>query len=140
MTSDWEAIKEFYSKRFNISGETVELIAVLWFLKKCVSGLSNNTINKSCGYDEDDPYLKEMLLEYFGFPGWEKDLDINPLSLYNECKDDYELYKLKFEEATPNMINTVSDWLMVAISYNLCKRYKEYEKELLDATGDSTRF
>ena len=81
---------------FGISPELVDLLADNDILIMCVSGSSNATISKNLDIDIES--INEIILNILDFTGWKYDMDINPLSIYNdlaflENKGGYPLFK-----------------------------------------------
>lgn len=74
-----DAWNDFKSKA-NI-GDTLDYIAVLSILRSCVNGVSIRKIAEI----EDLPvdYVNDVILEFLGHAGFEKDLDKSPIKLYN---------------------------------------------------------
>ena len=79
---EWESIKEFYKEHFGMSGWVVEMLANMDILLLCASGSSNETISNLLDIPVDEILL--VIKEVFNFPGWERDLPINPYKLYAE--------------------------------------------------------
>lgn len=85
MTDDretWKLIKEFYSGKFGIAPELVEIAPVLDYLRLCASGSSNETI--ATFFNENPEWLADLFDAYFGFRGWSIDLKFSPLALYKQ--------------------------------------------------------
>ena len=81
----WIVIKQFYLDNFNIPGDLVDLLADSNILTMCVSGSSNESISKLLDIDIES--VKQIIKSVFEFDGWEKDLDINPLSTNTRPED-----------------------------------------------------
>jgi hypothetical protein len=64
------------------------------------------------------------------FPGWEKDLDISPIFLYNKHR--------KFEDFESNVkiVSVLMSDEEIKISYRVCKIFEELKKEI-DSYYDS---
>lgn len=84
----WSNIKEFYTKRFGISPELVDIMSVFDILKLCASGSSNIAISKFLGETEES--IMEINDAYLGFMGWKMDLDFSPLKFYKELNNPME--------------------------------------------------
>ena len=112
-TLEWEDIKEFYKEHFGISNWVVEMLANLDILTLCASGASNETISNFLEIPVDEIAL--VIKEVFDFPGWEKDLPINP---YKSYKDDgaiefYTLYSYpEFNWVEPDTLVSICDTML----------------------------
>lgn len=79
----WELIKKFYKQKYGYSDSLIEYIAVRPIIIKSLSGESNITISLNTEYKAKE--VEEILTNVLGFHGWEKDLEINFLAMYNNC-------------------------------------------------------
>jgi hypothetical protein len=119
----WDSIKRIYKENFNIPDTIIEYYSTFEILKKCISGYSNLRI--SYGMKDDLKYIKEVLFYSLGFEGWEVDLDFSPIAVYNRCNNNYERYRQDIL-----MISSITPDSAIEISYLLCRRYKEIEREI----------
>lgn len=117
----WTMIKRFYYDKFNINPMVIEYISVQDILKKCATGYSNKRIANSL--NEDVNYISDTILEFFDFYGWEYDLDVNPLALYNRSTGDFERYRQEV-----SMVSSLVDSKLLELSFNICKRYNYIER------------
>lgn len=78
----WEAIKTFYTDKFGVSPDLVDILSVFDVLKLCASGACNMSISDFL-YIEEQATIN-ILDAYLGFTGWETDLSFSPLGLYKE--------------------------------------------------------
>jgi hypothetical protein len=81
METYWDVIKAFYQQKFNIPPQYIDYIACEKLLLDCVSGYGNKTISRRHKLPID--YVKDVIIDFLGFPGFDIDLDISPIALYN---------------------------------------------------------
>jgi hypothetical protein len=78
----WNQVKDFYTQKFGIAPELVDIAPVLDLLRLCASGSSNKTI--ALFYEENEEWLADMFDAYLGFRGWQNDLKFSPLMYYKQ--------------------------------------------------------
>lgn len=117
----WEVIKKSYKDNFNIPELVIEYYANIEIIRKCIYGYSNSRIAFSL--NENITYITDVLNSLLLFPGWEKDLDFNPIAVYNKCNDDYNAYYMSVI-----MISSISTDSIIRLSFNLCRKFKEIER------------
>lgn len=125
----WDLIKHFYKEKFNINPDVIEYISVNEILKKCVTGYSNDRIANSV--NEPVEYVKDVIKDFFGFSGWEIDLDANPFAIYNRSRGDFNRYK---EEIS--MVSSIFNDYIIKLSYNICKKYDYIKKIIKDYNNE----
>jgi len=81
-TEIWEQIRQFYHDKFGIEPNLVDLMSDFDILKLCVTGSSTLHIAEFLDYYSVE-YVKDIINKHFGFTGWETDLLVSPLRLYN---------------------------------------------------------
>jgi hypothetical protein len=123
ITNVWELIQKLYQKKHGIPPEVLDLIAVKPILMKCASGYSVARIAAATG--NPVKYVIEVLNDYFNFPGWDDDLDFNPLAIYNRCNGDFFRYDLEVQMASP-----IAKGSVIGMTFALCRGYCEYKKEI----------
>jgi len=125
----WEVIKDFYESKFGIDGWLVEMYANLDILSLCISGASNPTISRFLEIPEDE--ILSVLRDTFAFDGWDTDLPINPILIYNSSKLSSEHFmdfsRTLREELTKT---TVGLKLSVDTLFNMCKTFSEIEERI----------
>lgn len=119
----WDMICALYWEEFSIPPRIIDLVAVKPILMKCVSGYGNKRIALST--DDDTQYIANTLEEFLGFGGWSKDLDFNPLALYNRAEKNFDGYANEVR-----MVSTVTDDEVLELSFELCRRYYGIDKEI----------
>lgn len=119
----WDLIKLIYWKKFGIPPMVVDFIAVQDVLRKCVSGYGNRTI--CFATDEPINYVRDTLIYFLGFAGWDDDLDINPLAVYNACDNSFEKYKQDIVITSALLTD-----FQIELSFKVCERYKTILKEI----------
>jgi hypothetical protein len=117
----WEVIKKSYSNNFNIPSDVLEYYANLEILKRCVFGYSTSRIAFS--FNETITYIASVLVSLLGFSGWERDLDFNPIAVYNRSDDNYNKY---YQDVI--MVSSISTDRVITLSFNLCRKFKEIER------------
>lgn len=122
MIDSWDAIKLFYRDKFNIPEHTIEYIAVKDILKNCAMGYCNRRISRKVRHNIT--YVRTVIREFFGFDGWNIDLDFSPLALYKRCNDSYLAYIQSVV-----MLSSLPDD-RVRLSYNIAKIYMNIEKDI----------
>jgi len=118
----WEAVKQFYTEKFNIDPELVDLNSNYTILLMCASGASNKTISSFLDIPEHS--IELILNEVFGFTGWFQDLDINPYKTY--CKfygDQDKCNEVFWSDSRTIALGTV---------FEMCKVMERIEKRLED--------
>jgi hypothetical protein len=121
MNSSWQTVIDFYKIAFGIPEKVVNFLAVYEILESCCTGMSNDTIAKYLSEDSD--YVKGVLIEFLNFRGWDKDLDISPLFVYNKVSGMKELYWASVM-AIPDLIPRS----YVEKSYSICNKFLKIER------------
>jgi hypothetical protein len=119
----WQDIRKWISVRSAVPEIVIDYISVSNILKLCVNGLSNYKI--AYFNDTTEEYVASILYRYFGFKGWDFDLDLNPWRIYKTTLGNYELYQMKIWDLT-NLL----DCDIIQISYKLCKKYETIREEI----------
>jgi hypothetical protein len=119
----WNLFTEYVNKEFGVSCELLNYIAVEEILLCCATGLSNKTISNICNCKEK--YIIEVLNEFFNFDGWEEDLDVNILHLYESSGKLIDSYEILIK-----MISSVYESIDIKKSYDICKKYEEIIKRI----------
>jgi len=75
--SGWKYLATLFKENFGVPNDVFAAMCTRAILLLCATGLSNESIALFIQADRKtvDDYVKEV----FGFSGWEKDLDFNPL-------------------------------------------------------------
>lgn len=119
----WEVIKNSYKNNFNIPDDILEYYANFEIIRRCANGYSNSRISYSL--NESITYISNVLLDSLEFPGWEVDLDFNPIAVYNRCDDNYTKY---YQDVI--MITFITSDRFIALSFILCQKFKEIERKI----------
>jgi len=123
MDTVWDYIKSIYRTKFNIKEIVIDYIAVNDILNMSVNGFSNTTIAREL--DTDCRYVRDAVTSFLKFYGWDNDLDISPIYIYNYCKNDYLLFVSKCKAISP--VLSREDIFM---AYSICKEYNKIQKEI----------
>jgi len=118
----WKCVKDFYINILKVPPTIVDILSVYEILNDCCSGFSNKSISDF--YDIPEDYIRKLLKRYLKFTGWEKDLDINPLMIYNKVVGDEESF---YAFAMPAGVLTKDELLT---SYKACKIFDRMERKL----------
>lgn len=129
METIWDYIKYVYRENWGVPGYVIEFFACESILSRCACGQSNYRI--ALGVKENMQYVRSVINHYYGFDGWNTDIDFNPLAIFNKTGRNYSGF---FNEITG--ISSLSDKYNLKFIYNICKRYvflkercmKEYDK------------
>lgn len=119
----WNLVRQFYMDSFGISPELVDLMASNDILLMSVSGSANKSISTILNIDEDA--IKEILSTILSFDGWTKDLEFNPLKIYEQDHSYLAFVGSIAELAIPGI--TISD---IILMYSMCTLYSEIESKL----------
>lgn len=115
-------LHNFYIDKLNFTEEEFELLCNISILNLCAEGLSNNSIVRRTNIVGDS--VVETIKKYFYFDGWEKDLDLNPLKVYNSSEDlDEYVYNI-------SMVSPLMELDIIMQSYYICKLYIELDNRL----------
>ncbi len=123
MTKTWEMIQTMYKKLHGIPPRVVDYMAVEPIVKLCADGRSNSFISRKLNLDIS--YVSFTLKEFLRFPGWEEDLDISPLSVYNLSYRDFIVYKTNMRS-----LSSTIDKNTINKSFNICRSYHTIRKEI----------
>lgn len=121
METLWDVIKAFYNYKFNIPPEYIEYIACEPILSKCVEGFSNVSIAKRFNLPVD--YIKEIIIEFLDFLGWDFDLDFSPIAVYKNSNENYDLF---YQNVL--MTSSVSSNENIYLLFNICKKFSILSK------------
>jgi ribosomal silencing factor RsfS len=127
----WEVIQKVYEEKFGTPPKILDYIATQQILKLCCTGLSNKKIAEYLEIDIED--VENTLFEFLNFEGWENDLDINPLHIFEKVKnlDNFIIFMVKSSMISEKIANNF---------YEVCKKYKLIEEEVDNYYDESTRF
>ena len=123
----WSLIKKQYKDLFDIPEYVIDLVAVELILKLCCTGLSKSTIADTL--DLDSEYISSTILKYLDFIGWAENLDINPLSVYNDSvskKIFFESFKIMEKSE-----------IISRFSWRICSRYTKIKERIERYYGNS---
>lgn len=121
--NNWKDVIEFYKEHLGIPAHIVEFLASYDILHLCCTGISNETISEILDIDLDE--IKNVVKEKLNFIGWYRDLDINPLFVYNSTNGNQELYT-----ASVMAVQGAMDKIYVNKSFMICKKFEKIEKEI----------
>lgn len=123
-TVEWSEIRSAISKRANIPEVILDYVSNIEILELCSMGKSARAIATHLGLDIED--VIETLKETFNIESWDKNLEYNPLKLYNKFKGNaweyLEYIVYKFPDISTDIIFT---------SYAIAHKYL-YIKERVD--------
>lgn len=119
----WEYIQYLYKKNYNIPPKIVDSMGVLDILEMCAGGLANETIARNLELPVS--YIDDVIFEYLRFSGWEQDLDISPLMVYDSLDGSYSYYK-----TTIGTVSSVTTRELINKSFRICKTYNDIRKEI----------
>jgi hypothetical protein len=122
----WDLVKKYYQDTFNVPPRYLDLAACIDILRLCVEGYGNLTISRRLKLPVD--YIEDVLYDFLNFYGWDADLDISPIAIYNLSANDFEYYRQRFLMLSPFYYND----RLIKKSFKVCQRYKELLKELED--------
>lgn len=122
-----EILKQIYKEKFNIDEVLVDLMADRDILHLTASGSSNISISKFLDIDIED--IKSVNKDFYGFDGWETDLDLNPIGIYNNMvKMQTYSYEIFYHE-----ISTISPYFdedTIQKMYEICSKFHTIDKLL----------
>lgn len=119
----WTAVLDLYENKLGVPNKIVEDLSCYDMLYLCCTGLSNNTISETL--DIDINVVGDVLKRMLNFSGWYKDLDINPLFVYNSVKGVRDLYI-----ASVMAVSGMIEKSYVNKSYTICKKFERIEREI----------
>lgn len=119
----WEAIKEFYFYEYGIPKRYTELVAIMPILEGFAEGYSSRRISKKLKLPEE--YIEETIMDYFNTTGWEFDLDISPIAIYNNSNGDFTRYREILLIASVYV-----DEKFIPLLFRICKQFSNLRKEL----------
>lgn len=76
-----EILKQLYKEKFDIDEALVDLMADRDILHLTASGSSSISISRFLNIDLDE--VKKVNKDFYGFNGWDIDLDLNPFSIFS---------------------------------------------------------
>jgi hypothetical protein len=123
METLWDLIKYYYQKTFNIPPRYIELVSVMPILEKSIEGFGNRTISRAFNVPVD--YVEDVLIDFLCFIGWDEDLDLSPIGVYNTCLGNYTCFYEKI--LSSSMLIEIEK---IPFLFKLCKRFVELKKEL----------
>jgi len=124
MKTLWDYIKSIYKNKFNIDEKVIDYIALNDIFSMSVNGFSNTTIAREL--EVDCRYIRDALISFLKFYGWENDLDISPMRVYDYCKGNYIRFCKEIKILSPILTRKE-----ISIAYPICKEYEKIRKELL---------
>ena len=128
----WNEIKQFYLDSFGISPDLVDLLADNDILVMCASGSSNKSI--SAHLDIDIRSIKEIIQSVYSFPGWEEDIEFNPLQIFNELLDSGDYLFGDFKSSVTDQIDNFGLEPIrtggLRIMFRVCKLYESISERL----------
>ena len=123
---NWNAIKDFYYRVFEIEGKYVDLMASYDILLLSASGVCNETI--AYVLEVSLEVVREEVKKYFNFTGYSNNLSINPLSVLRELKENGDDSLEKFCYSLPN----TGLYVLVEVEcmYRVAKLFEGIRKDL----------
>ena len=119
----WELIQSIYQKNFGIPPRIVNLMSLESVLEACANGKSITSIAGKFGWSPLE--VSNVLSEYLDFPGWETDLDISPLSMYNSYGKDFRVFRYNILTFTKMLTRRE-----LITSFYICKKFGMIRKEI----------
>lgn len=123
MNSSWKDVVDFYRTNLRVPETVVNYLAVYDILEASCTGVSNEDIAGEMSVEVK--YVKDTLIEFLNFRGWDKTLDISPLFVYNKTKGIKELYW-----AAVMAIPDIMPKSYVDKSFTICKRFIKIERTI----------
>ena len=114
----WKEIKQFYLDNFNISGDTVDLLADNDILLMSAAGASNVSISSLLNVDLES--VNRSIKHAFDFDGWPEDLEISPFVIFNSLRNEGKYLFKDFEK----MCYPIKDQKTIQTMYRICKKYE----------------
>lgn len=122
MNELWEQFKKYYMNLHKVSERIVDLIAVIDIIRLCAKGLSNKSISKFLDMDEE--YIRSVLIEFIDFEGFDKNLDMDILDVFQRSSS-IEEFSQRISEITPLISEGDKQK-----GYEVCMKYFQLKKEL----------
>lgn len=120
-----ELLKQLYKEKFNIDEVLVELMADRDILHLTASGSSIYSISRFL--DIDIKEIKKVNKSFYGFEGWEKDLDLNPFNLYQNMRrrgqNDFNIFRGEIALISPYMTEKIAEEV-----FDVCCKFYTIEK------------
>ena len=113
----WASVKDYLSRVLDADPLLLDYIAVYDILKLCAEGRSNLSISHILAEDLD--YVESVVLEFYGFSGFQQDLDFNVNLCYNRYK--YNLYAYLQVARTWDLVSPLDE---IRRSYNVNKIFE----------------
>lgn len=120
----WKMIRTIHASTQKVPPAIVDLIAVFDILTACVRGYSIDRIAEEL--EMDAKYVESVLLEYFDFPGWYRDLSVNLYNVFKSTKQDFD----GFYSAVSKLSGSFIKDLDITKCYKICYTYHRLRKEL----------
>lgn len=83
----------------------------------CAKGFSNSKIASMTGLSEDD--VLKILVDFYNFSGWEQDLDLDVLYIYDK-NIDFDTFRSKILSVSP----FINDYL-INLAYKNCSLLRQ---------------
>ncbi len=124
----WELIKRIYQEKLNIPSDVIEYVAIMDILKLCACGYCNKHISRVTRHDMQ--YIESVLMEVFGFRGFQSDMDFSPIAIYTKCNKKLVFY---------TELSVISDKniKLVEFLYALCSKYTQIKSYVDKYWSDS---
>ncbi len=119
----WNALKELCKDRLKIDPVILDYIATYPILQMCAEGRAVKTICLS--QDLDEQYVRDTLVEFYAFPGFDQDLGFNARSIYE--RHPYNKYAFVSTAKTLDFMATEED-LVEAFRINIL--FDEIERKV----------
>lgn len=125
-----EALKALYKEKFNIDGPLVDLMSNRDILQLTASGTSFNSVSRFLDIELEE--VKLVNRDFFGFDGWDVDLDLNPLAIYTNMTNlhyfTYEVFANEIKTISPYFTDEVLEKM-----YDVCTKFYTLDKLLEEA-------
>jgi hypothetical protein len=119
----WIEIRKILSNAKGIPEHVVDYLATINVIRMCAHGLSTTKI--AYFNDLSVEQVENILFQFIGFKGWLLDLDLNPWSVFETSRGNYEFYDMKILSLT-NLV----DCDIIRLSYRVCKAYERIKEEI----------
>jgi len=123
MEYSWAETRKLLSVAKDMPEHVVDYMATIEVIKQCAHGLG--TMRIAYFNDLELEQVEDILFQFVGFKGWLLDLDINPWSIYETSRGNYEFYEMKILSLTK-----LVDYVIIRLSYNVCKTYQRIQEEI----------
>jgi hypothetical protein len=121
--NNWEEVQQIYKEKFNIPPRILDYVACEEILSLCCKGLTNEDI--AFWVNTDTEYVSFVIKEFLGFDGFEHNLDLSPLVIYNNCNGNRNCFVGNIK-----LITSLLSKKEIYDAYYICKKFLEIENQI----------